>query len=103
MGLFCLLRGGVGLEYDLVLLGLHCFLRMAHALSFGVMPGWCCFLRFPCVVTILGTHPWYQYPSIAATAHGCHLMVATVFILAQKPTSCDLLFTVESLRCRLFR
>ena len=32
MGLFCLLRGGVGLEYDLVLLGLHCFLRLAHAL-----------------------------------------------------------------------
>ena len=23
---------GVGLEYDLVLLGLHCFLRLAHAL-----------------------------------------------------------------------
>ena len=23
MGLFCLLSGGVGLEYDLVLLGLH--------------------------------------------------------------------------------
>ena len=30
--LFCVLRGGVGLEYDLVLLGLHCFLRLAHAL-----------------------------------------------------------------------
>ena len=32
----CLLRGGVGLEYglvyDLVSLGLHCFLRLAHAL-----------------------------------------------------------------------
>ena len=28
----CLLRGGVGLEYDLVLLGLHCFLRLAHSL-----------------------------------------------------------------------
>ena len=32
MGLFCLLRGGVGLEYDLVWFGLHCFLRLAHAL-----------------------------------------------------------------------
>ena len=32
MGLFFFLRGGVGLEYDLVLLGLHCFLRLAHAL-----------------------------------------------------------------------
>ena len=32
VGLFCLLRGGVGLEYDLVSLELHCFLRLAHAL-----------------------------------------------------------------------
>ena len=32
LGLFCLLRGGVGLEFGLVLLGLHCFLRLAHAL-----------------------------------------------------------------------
>ena len=32
VGIFCLLRGGVGLEYDLVSLGLHCFLRLAHAL-----------------------------------------------------------------------
>ena len=32
LGLFSLLRGGVGLECDLVLLGLHCFLRLAHAL-----------------------------------------------------------------------
>ena len=31
-GIICLLRGGVGLEYDLVLLGLHCFLRLVHAL-----------------------------------------------------------------------
>ena len=30
VGIFCLLRGGVGLEYDLVSLGLHCFLRLAH-------------------------------------------------------------------------
>ena len=27
-----ILRGGVELVYDLVLLGLHCFLRLAHAL-----------------------------------------------------------------------
>ena len=32
VGLFCLLRGGVGLEYDLVLLGLLFLLRLAHAL-----------------------------------------------------------------------
>ena len=30
--IFCLLRGGIGLEYNLVLLGLHCFLRLARAL-----------------------------------------------------------------------
>ena len=29
---FCFLRGGVGLEYDLVSLGLHCFLRLERAL-----------------------------------------------------------------------
>ena len=32
VGLFCLWRGGVGLEYDLVSLGLHYFMRLANAL-----------------------------------------------------------------------
>ena len=32
LGVFCLLRGGVGLEYGLVSLGLHCFLRLERAL-----------------------------------------------------------------------
>ena len=32
VGLLCLVCGGVGLEYDLVSLGLHCFLRLAQAL-----------------------------------------------------------------------
>ena len=32
VGVFCLLRGGVGLEYGLVSLGLHCFLRLERAL-----------------------------------------------------------------------
>ena len=33
------MRGGVGLEYDLVLLGLHCFLRLAHATSLSTGGG----------------------------------------------------------------
>ena len=32
MVVVCLLRGGVGLEYGLVSLGLHCFLRLERAL-----------------------------------------------------------------------
>ena len=32
VGVVCLLRGSVGLEYGLVSLGLHCFLRLARAL-----------------------------------------------------------------------
>ena len=32
LGLFCLLRGCVALEYALVSLGQHCFLRLARAL-----------------------------------------------------------------------
>ena len=32
VGLFCLLRVCVALEYGLVSLGLHCFLRLARAL-----------------------------------------------------------------------
>ena len=45
VGSLCLLRGCVALEYGLVLLGLHCFLRLAHALYSRGMPGLCCFLR----------------------------------------------------------
>ena len=33
------------MEYGLVLLGLHCFLRLSHALSFEAVPGLSCFLR----------------------------------------------------------
>ena len=32
VGVVCLLRGSVGLEYGLVSLGLHCFLWLARAL-----------------------------------------------------------------------
>ena len=31
-GVFCLLRGGVGFEYGMVSLGLHCLLRLERAL-----------------------------------------------------------------------
>ena len=32
VGVFCLLRGGVGFEYGMVSFGLHCFLRLELAL-----------------------------------------------------------------------
>ena len=67
VGLLCLLHGCVVLEYGFVSLGVHCFLRLAHALYyrsrhcvasdsflhcvappfhyFVTMPGLCCYLR----------------------------------------------------------
>ena len=36
VGVVCLFRGGVGLEYGLVSLGLHCFLRLERALERAV-------------------------------------------------------------------
>ena len=32
VGLLCVLRGFIALEFGLVSLGLHCFLRVSHAL-----------------------------------------------------------------------
>ena len=43
VGLFCLLRGCVALENGLISFGLHCFLRLAHAVY--CLPGLCRFLR----------------------------------------------------------